>query len=563
MQCGIEYDDGADAAIEIEGHRANYRAGSATYNISQVPDTIGSLDTFTTTATPTWNALVPGFIQRMGPPSAAPLIYLANAFGTTEETFSFESGAPGAVNRNLITINTLTHTGFGVGDPRCPAGSTSLGDISGTVANGVFTCTTPGILTWSATYNGTTVSYLDATSNLPGGIIMPTAAPPIPTQQRYKTNADGNGLCAMIEPYPTPAEAGTTFANLAALKAAIDALPSGGTLIVNDCDFRGQGALALTTKDYGTAINLATATAQVLATVVAKNPEGIKVDSVTISGSNLTLRGFDCTNGITGAPTNLWIDHCRGTRYDLRQNSPSATAWIKVTNWMSVEDGRATYTLVSGYNWAILQRNVLANDNGISVGDVFRYISCNFLFFDRIIISNPDGRLNNGGSEAHIDASQGFGNGTLGHMRGYYKNSMIMTAPGTSYSMQAFFHTDHSPRDFFFKNCITQSTSSHGITIATAFQNVRVEDCFVTANIEVTGGANSGLVKNSIGPNATQTTGASVTYSGNVGGVTLSSIYPRINSDRGSWLAFSTIATGYETVGPWKVIGEWNAAYAG
>jgi hypothetical protein len=496
------------------------------------------------------------------------LVYLANAFGTTEETFSFESGMAGQVNRSLITINTLTHTGFGVGDPRCPAGSASLGDIRGTVTNGVFTCATPGILTWSATYQGTTVAYLDATATLPGGIILPAAAPPLPAQQRYKTNADGNALCAMIEPYPTPAGTGTTFANLAALKAAIDALPSGGNLIVNDCDFRGQGTLALTTKNYGASINLVTATAQVSTTVEAKNPEGIKVDAITCNGSNITIRGFDITGSIgtsllPSRAVNMWVDHCRGTAFVFRAPTISSTDWIKVTNWMSREDGTATATITWGYNWSILQRIVHANDSGASNGDVFIYTRNNFNFFDRVIISNPDGRLNGDGGADHIDASQGFGDGTLGHMRGYYKNSFITTAPGTLYSMQAFFHTDHSPRDFFFKNCITQSTSSHGITISNAFQNVRVEDCFTTTTVDVTGGANAAIVRNCAQAAAVPSSSVSTTYTANVSQNPPSAIYPRISTDRGSWLAFSTIASGYETVGPWKVIGEWNAAYAG
>lgn len=493
------YNFAADADATLDGFILLSRVspGNTTFAIGEVVDTVGAFDSWSLTGTLAWTDRLPGFISAAGDPPATPSRFIYPKYASTGDatfTLCINTKKIGEAVAGDFTITSLTHS--------------VAGDISGTVTGTTFP--NPGVGTISGTISGVSVS---------AEIIAPLAMPSVP---QFSSRFDGNALAAGIETYPATG-AGTTYADVTALKAGIDALALGGTLTINDLAATGS-TLTLTAKDYGGA------------TLIAKNLHGVALSSVVMTGVvNLTVRGFSVVNTFNSVSgTNgVTLDHCTGRAWDLRGTS-GATETITITNWIGVDDGTAVQATLGKFNRVTLKR-VAHGNTSTTAGDVCRTDSCNILIADRVYF----GKTGNTNPDAHVDAWQTYLSGTSGTTGGLIMNSVLIDRMETGeVGAQGLFLTGIDARHLRFLNCAVFSSLTNSITMGPVSSGCGIENC--TGNAAVffhTGSAaNSCYAKDNVrdtGGNVLPTAGTG-TEIGTVK-TAMASVYPQFNTFPNSW----------------------------
>lgn len=505
-----------------------------------------------------------------------------------------------AGNWAIYTINSLTHAGYAAGDLRFPAGSTSLGNILPTVTNGIYTCTTPGTITanvtcgkiittpsvWTASTSytigqkvrtGTPEIYYECavahtsasafTTNLAEGFwqfvygavnIVSNLYEPqtMPASPREATTHDGNGLLCAFDPYPTPAAAGTTYANVAALASGIGAVGAGGYLCVANLTDTGTD-LTIPAGDYAGA------------TIEAKNLYGVNVGNIILHNvRNLTLRGFKGAYFQSGQSSpfqtgtqGLWIDHCFGTGFNFTAMTRGAGR-LRVSNWQSPDDATATRHWVSWFQ-EVLFFKVAVGKAGVSNANDRVYLSNLDRFIgDRVYVGSYGGT----GDGNHVDLIQPILSGVGGFFGGYFINSAAIEPVA---NVQGAFFADGLTRykDFWLDSFIGFGNMTNTINLDTAISNTAVQNCFGTVGVVIKSKslANSAYAENNVkgaaGPVlGTAPTGTEInTYSTSNLGVSMTTIFPQYSAYPTSWRAFANPAGGYTTAGPATFIAELEA----
>ena len=501
------YDFGADAAATIEGFIPLYREspGNTTFVAGDAVDTIGAFDSWTLTGTLAYENRVPGFINPAGDPPATPSRYIYPKYASTSDatfTLGINTKAIGTAVAGDFTVTALTHS--------------VAGDISGTVTGTTFP--NPGAGTITGTISGVSVAV---------EIVAPLA---LPADPQFRTRYDGNARVAGIEPYTSPG-AGTTYANVAALKAGIDALGAGATLIV--ADLSDVATLTLTAKDYGGA------------TVTCTNLHGVKLGGVSMANViGLTIRGVDVlTHGGTFAGnigvSGVTLDHCTGKALGLG-GTTGATETIKISNWIGPDDGTAGKLEFLRFNRVTLHRVAHAN-TASTTADVVRTDACNILMADRFYFGQV-GTIPGAPpfDDPHPDCWQTVGSGTSGAVGGLIMNGVMIDLVETSErGAQGLFLSDISAQNLRALNVATHSGLTNSIVIANARQACGIENC--TGNGAVVAGGGGVLsfsfyAKDNIrgGTTAVLPSAGVGTETGTVN-TTMTPLFPNFTVELGNW----------------------------
>lgn len=578
-----DYDWGSDpSGAVLTNHIQMHRAGAATFNAAQITDSIGSLDNWTHTSPLgafTWTNRKPSFVVPWGNILAVPAAYLSPRWGTTEDTYSIETGRFGrrdsatpwatatvyAIGARVtsggetyratethtsgasfasdlsagrwevftITVNSLTHS--------------TLGDISGTVSSDwEFTVATPGSITGNVTIAGEAV---DIVADVRAAELMP--ATPM-----FASAFGGNGLVAAIEPYTAPVGAGSTFTTIADLNTAIGAMASGGTLIVEDLDdIDGTVALRPPNRDYGGA------------TVICRNYSGVRCHSIQFGlVSNLKLVGFAARNTINGSPqAGITVEHCRASHFDLTGNETVSTFTFRNhVCWEPAVDGYTTgYTRFNRLRRLVGIRSILAD--AVQAVATFQMYRVGTFIFDRFYWSA--GSFYGDGS-VHPDIIQITEDTSQGYFDGEIRNGLAMhrRADPEEYGFQGIFLTDNAARDLIIKNVIADVSLTNSISVAGSRQNVRIEDTFGRNVVSITSGyTDAGYSSNVIRGSAGNVM-AAIARGYEVGTISLISsglvptdIYPQYDTYDGTWRAYANPASGYTSAGPATLVAELEA----
>ena len=597
----LDYNFGTDPLGATMGfHERGYRVGAATWTTADGVDEIGTLDTVTNTggSTPTWDAptaVLPPFINAFGPAPAVPDAFISPefVFAGTPQSFQVNAGiskivegsltaspwvtdtsyALGArvtqsgntyicsiahtsgtfatdltaVRWKIYTITSLTHTGWPVGSLHCPEGSTGLGNITGTITNGIFTCSTPGTLSAAVVIGG-------VSSTLTGAIYPAVAMPATP---RDASLFNGNGLVAAFEPYPTIG-AGTTYASAALLGTAIGAMTAGTTLVVENLS-DASNVLTIPARDYGGAV------------VVARNLHGVDVASITCQGvRNLTIRGFECVgpigNNSGGSAASLgvdgfWIDHCKADSLKLR--SYSATAGVlRVTNFQTPETGVASGTQIYSFQTVIILRSAWGDTSSSIGNDTVRLNGVERQIVRRVFV----GDNYNVEPGAHPDCWQVYGVGPNGYGSGVYEDVIVIDQVNGEGAQGLFLQTVTKWRGLLMNRCAVSASMTNNIIVEGGLWNVVMQNCSSSANTKISVGlANSAFAKNvvrgSAGPVLDLATAGTElgTLSISDSGLSVSAVWPQWNTYPLSWRKWANPAVGYTTNGAFEFIAELEA----
>lgn len=589
-ECTMDYFD--DATIR----------GPATWAAAQMLDEVGDINTVTTVANggPEWSRLpevLPGHMKSTGPSPSIPqlLVTPKHVFAGTPQSLQFAGGqgkiienplaavpwaagtsyaadartteggvtyictvphvssgsfAADAANWVSFTVVSLTHAGFAAGSMVAPDGSSSLGDISGTLTNGVFTCTMPGTITAVVNVGGIERT---ATANVYPAVTMP-AVP------RNATDYGGNGLVAAFEPYPTIG-AGTSYANAAALSAAINGMPAGSTLIVEDLTDLASD-LTISARDFGGAV------------VVARNLHGVHVGAIYPTGvRNLTIRGFRADGYIgnhsgSTAPSsgvgNLWLDHCYAAALSLK--SYSATHSLRVTNFQT-PNGATKALRWYNFRHLVILRAAFGETEGGIVEDTARLNGCDIYVLRKIFVGNN--RL--GRELAHADQIQAFGNGPSGTREGVFQDMVLIdeepepftrTSDGLPDEMlpQGLFLSDGTWQGLHINNVAVAAGLKNNVAASASQWGNVIQNTFSARATTLSGGyPRSGFAKNNV-VGTTEGVLPSANWGTEIGTVTAATpratIYPQYDAYPTSWRRWANPGAGFESVGPAAFIGE-------
>lgn len=513
-----EYDFASDANAKCDVFKLYSRKGFTTWASTQSVDLKGYLSsTPTQTGTFSWIADKPGFIDPTAPPPVTPAAFIFPRYADTSDanlTLCINTKKIGEALAGDLTITALTHS--------------VAGDISGTVTGDTFP--NPGVGTITGTVNGVAVAC---------EIVQELAIPAY--KPAFADRYNGNARVAAIENYTSPG-AGTTYANVAALKAGIDALASGGTLIVADANFTGGGALTLTAKDYGGA------------TITCTNRHGVILDSMGLTGvSNLTIRGFKTIGDFDGSNTNgVVIDHCTGSRVNFRGNT-GATETGTLSNWCGPDDGTEGTMILSKFNRLTISR--VAHSRA-GVEDVCRTDGNNIIIQQRCYFGDNKGTV----VGSHLDCQQIVGAGTQGFTSGLVLNCVYNDQKdGAEIGAQGISNTIGVLRNFRVKRVAARSVLSGSIALDQPDQGVSIVDCTVSARADVTAATiNSCFVDNIVrGSLGTCLPTTNVGVETNVlAGVDMATAYPQWTSHIGTWEQWDNPAGGYTTAGAYALIDE-------
>ncbi len=514
-----EYDFASDANAKCDIFKLYSRKGFTTWASTQSVDLKGYLSaTPTQTGTFSWIADKPGFIDPTAPPPATPAAFIFPRYADTSDanlTLCINTKNIGEALAGDLTITALTHS--------------VAGNIAGTVTGDTFP--NPGVGTITGTVNGVSVAC---------EIVQELALPAY--KPNFADRYNGNARVAGIENYTSPG-AGTTYGTVAALKAAIDALASGGTLIVADANLTGGGALTLTAKDYG-----------VGATIVCTNRHGLVLDSLTFDGvSNLTLRGIKTVGEFTGNNTNgVTIDHCTGTRVNFR-GSTGATETGTLSNWCGPDDGTEGTMILSKFNRVTISR--VAHSRA-GVEDVCRTDGNNVIIQQRCYFGDNKGTV----VGSHLDCQQIVGAGTQGFTSGLVLNCVYNDQKdGAEIGAQGISNTIGVLRHFRVKRVAARSALSGSIALDQPDQGVSIVDCTVSGRADVTAAQSfSCLVDNIVrGSAGTCLPSTGVGPETNVlANVNMATAYPQWTSNIGTWEQWDNPAGGYTTAGAYALIDE-------
>lgn len=604
----LDYTNVTDNNMTFEFFEKGWRTGTATWSSAQMADEIGALDTIGTVANggPAWNRsseVLPGFVKPSGPAPDIPqaIVSPQHVFAGTPQSLQFAGGqgkivptplaasawvtgtayvADDRVTNGGLTyicisdhtasasfatdaarwvsyeVTGLTHAGFASGSLYCPDGSSSLGDISGTVTDGVFTCLTPGTITASVNVGGVART---ATAYVYPAVTMP-ATP------RNAADFGGNGLVAALEPYPTIG-AGTSYANAAALSAAIQGMTSGATLIVEDLTDLSND-VTLTARDFGGAV------------VVARNLHGVAVRNILMNGvRNLTIRGFSAdvsigdhvgttsaANGVGG----VWLDHCEAKA--IRLSAYNISSILRVTNFTTT-DTDILSTRVYNFAGVVINRAAWGETITGLAEDTIRLNNC-----DRYVVSNVwvgDNKL--AVDDAHPDLVQSYGNGPSGTRQGVFQNMVMIDQSGEDYlDVDTGLTRQMLPQGLFLSDgfwdglLVNQVAVAAGlkrqVSISASRWNNVVQNCFGDGSISV----NNGFPRSALAVNNVHTVSDAVLPSTNWGtetgtralaseGIAVTEVYPDYNTYPTSWRRWANPASGFESVGPATFIAELEA----
>jgi hypothetical protein len=535
-----EYNFGTDPnGATLEGFvlLSRENPGNTTFSIGEVVDSVGSYDSWSLTGSLAWTNRKPGFINPAGDPPTTPDAYISPRFATTDDstlTIGINTKNIGEALGSDFTINSLTHS--------------VDGDISGTVTGDTFPNPGVGTITGSITVGGDTVSVTC-------DIFVPAA---LPADPQFWTRYNENALVAGIEPYPATGT-GTTYASIAALKTAIDALGSGGTLTINDLS--EAGTLTLTGKDYGGA------------TLIAKNRHGVAINRINMDDvRNLTIRGFSALSGgfvgLAGNSTDgffangtsgITLDHCTGTGWGAVGRNGS-TATFTVTNWIGPDDGSANQNIVNEFNVLTLRRVAHGNTNA-TTGDVNRSDRCNTIIAERVWF----GDNGNTSPSAHPDCWQMYGAGTNGFLNGIILNCVFndIITGGQFGAAGLFFETSVKCQGFRVRNVAVRSALNMSIGMSDALQNCSIENTIANGSAYIGSGslAYSGFTSNNLKPVGTMHSVAVGPSTGTTN-VAMTTAFPQWVSHAGSWEQWDNPAAGYTDKGAAALIAELAALKA-
>jgi hypothetical protein len=590
----LDYDFGADAlGASIGFHERGYRVGAATWTTADGIDEIGTLDTVTNTggSVPSWDAptsVLPPFIKALGPDPVVDVGFISPqyVFAGTQQSFQYNNAvgkivegaltaspwvtatsyAIGArvtqggstyicfvahtsgtfatdltaVKWKIYSITSLTHTGWPVGSLHCPEGSTGLGNITGTITNGIFTCNTPGELSASVNIGGATITMTSA--------IYPDVA--MPAAPRDATKFNGNGLVAAFEPYPSVG-AGTTYANAAALASAIGSMTAGATLIVENLA-DASNDLTIPARDYGGA------------TVVCRNLYGVDVKDIFAAGvQNLTIRGFECVGKIysgTGATgvAGMWVDHCKAAQIALRGIS-GASSILRLTNFQTVETGIVNESSLNDFKTAIVLRCAWGDTTADNLGDIMRVDRTERHIVKRVYVGD-NGAVN---PDSHPDCWQVYAAGANGFNCGVYED-MVIIDQGGDRPAQGLFINNAFWRGLYVNRCAVSVVATNSIAVKQAYWNVVLTNNSATGALSVNGGfANAPFAKNNVrgsAGNVLTIPGTELdTKSLSTLGISTTTVWPQWNTYPLSWRKWANPATGYTDSGAYAFIAELEA----
>lgn len=523
-----EYDWGTDPnGATLEGFIMLSRKspGNTTYTVANTIDSIGAYDSWTQTGSLAWTGRLPGFVNSAGDPPATPVAYISPRYASEDDanlTLNINTKKIGEALGGDLTITTLTHS--------------VAGNIAGTVSGSTFPNPGPGTIT--GTVNGVAVNC-----EIIANTDFPAYAP------NFRTRYNGNARVAAIENYPAPG-AGTTYANIAAMKVAIDALGAGGTLIIND--LTEAGTLTLTAKDYGGA------------TLVCTNRHGVAINQIVMTGvQNLTLRGFSCLNGGFSAGSfsgNITLDHCTGINWDI-DGTTGATETLTITNWIGPDDGTAVQCYASKINRYTIKRVAHGNTVNPTAGDVNRTDRCNIIIADRFWFGESGTSPTGGNPDPHVDGWQTVTSGTTGAVAGLVQNGIIIDEQKAGETgAQGLFFSDINGLGLRIRNCAIRVPLTNAITIANAQQNCRIENTTVSTRTFFQSNAlsNSVLADNNVmnnSGNILPSTGTGV-ETNTLASVTMATAYPQWTSHAYTWEQWDNPAGGYTTAGAYALIDE-------
>lgn len=496
-----DYGFAADAAATIEGFIPLYREnpGNTVFSVGAVADTIGSFDSWSLTGSLAYENRVPGFINPAGDPPTTPARYIYPRYATTADTtltLCTSTKAVGTAVAGDFTVTSLTHS--------------VAGNIAGTVTG--TTLPNPGAGTITGVINGVTVGV---------EIITPLA---MPTDPQFRTLYHGNARAAGIEPYTSPG-AGTTYANVAALKAGIDALGSGATLKI--ADLTDAATLTLTAKNYGGA------------TITCTNRHGVKLGGLVMTGvSGLTIRGIDVAtsggsfvgdSGVDG----VILDHCTGVSVTAFGNT-GATETFKLSNWIGPDNGTAQQLTFVKFNRLTLHRFAHGN-TAASASDVLRTDQCNGVFADRFFL----GELGGTAIDAHLDCWQAYLGGTSGTLGGLVMSGvMIDKQEAGEVAAQGGFWNDLSAAHLRVINVAAYSSLSNSLIIS-SLTGGGFENCTASGAIATGAGSasTSFYAKDNVrgGMTPVLTSAGFGTETGTVNATDMTTLYPAFVSQSGNW----------------------------
>jgi hypothetical protein len=510
----------------------------------------------------------------------------------------------------IFTLNTLTHAAFPADHPFYDAAATVLGDIKPLVSNGSFVVAQPGIVTanitvgsvitapaaWAAStsyvlndkrqsggkYYRCLANHTSGTSftldlgaglwvviyetlNVEAHVFVARAMPAAP---RHATLFRNNGLVAGIEPYPTVVGTGETFANTAALQTRINALASGETLIVENLDNFDTGvALTITGKNFGGA------------TVVARNPGGVRVHSISFAGTatatqGLTLRGFEVknsigTNNATGQKKarSLWLDHMRAKLIDVA-GSDWTVSWVRVSNFAAWTGDTNGQSMIQDFKIVVLNSCIFGS-LPIDAKDCLRLDRNDKVVLDRVVVVDCWGDT----VGFHPDLVQMVSSGHAGVITGMIRRTMAVDGtPGGIPPQGLFLGGDGSQRfkDFRFEDCVAIAGAVNSVVLSKPLSNCYIKNVFGNAAFYTenpSGIAAAVFLENCIkGDAAAFTAFPGGTEVGNLrlGSLTpprtLADVYPAYGTaPAGSWQQLVGPNVGYDTYGPATFIAELEA----
>jgi len=510
----------------LDGFIPLYRVnpGNTTFVIGNVIDTIGAYDSWSLTGSLAMASRKPGFINPAGDPPATPATYVDPMFARTDEPIVMCANTlkSGDANQALFTWTSIVHS--------------TLGDISGSFGGTPPVISTPGTITFTGLiYNGGSPATFTCE------VIEPLALSSAP---QFYTRYGGNALAAQIEPYTSPGT-GTTYANVAALATGINALASGGTLIVEDLSAAGD-VLTLTTanKNYGGA------------TIVCRNRHGVVLSGINLNGAqNLTLRGFSglstgffskdgtgdsgSTRAIGGS---IVIDHCTGKHVTL-SGATGAAETVTVSNWIGPDDGTATSCNLNILNRATIRRFAHGNTT-TSSGDVLRTDRCNTIIADRFFL----GFTGNNNPAAHIDGWQTYQSGSTGVTGGLIQNGVVIDKQETGETgAQGVFLTGIVARHLRVNRCLVDVPLSNAIAIGPSDQGCAITDTTATGSttFHVNSANNSGRADNNVrgGTAAILPASGVGDETGTTNVTSFATVYPDFAAERYTWKAFADPTT--------------------
>ena len=501
-----DYDFAADTAATIEGFIPLYREspGNTTFSVGAVVDTIGAFDSWTLDGTLAYENRLPGFINPAGDPPATPSRYIYPRYASTDDatfTLGINTKAIGTAVAGDFTVTALTHS--------------VAGNIAGTVTGTTFP--NPGAGTITGTISGVSVAV---------EIVAPLA---LPADPQFRTRYHGNARVAGIEPYTSPG-AGTTYANVAALKVGIDALGAGATLIV--ADLNDASTLTLTAKDYGGA------------TITCTNLHGVKLGDVVMTGViGLTIRGVDVVthagefygdSGVSG----VTLDHCTGLRVFAKGTTGSTETFV-LRNWVGPDDGTAQQITISKFNRATIHRVAHANTSTLT-SDAIRTDQCNTIFADRFFF----GEIGVTTVGAHADCWQSYLSGTSGSTGGLIMNGALIDRQETGeIAAQGGFWNDVNGQHLRIVNCAVYSSLNNSLIISAA-QGCGFENCMGNSTIATGAGSTASsfyslnIIRGSVAPVLTNS--GIGTETGTVNASDMTTLFPNWVAQAGNWQMWET-----------------------